>query len=192
MICSTLASLWKFQYFRRSIYNPVEHLWWSFYCKNNKPLSIFTKNLHRRCSLRFLIHLCFYLKTLQTFYFFITFYIILRLLKSVISLKYFLLLIHQIIKLFDLLNSIPLTRTKTFVNNLLMSKFFWKSSLEYYTFEIVILNTKWRDCKSSKNLCTKNFTYTTNFTYTKLPLWICQKFTSWKTQRKHVNQTTAI
>ena len=53
MTCSTLASLWKFQYFRRSIYNPVEHLWWSFYCKNNKPLSIFTKNLHRRCSLGF-------------------------------------------------------------------------------------------------------------------------------------------
>ena len=25
----------------------------SFYCKNSKPLSIFTKELHRRCSLRF-------------------------------------------------------------------------------------------------------------------------------------------
>ena len=44
MICSSLASLWKFQYFRRSIYNPVEHLWWSFYCKNSEPLSIFTKS----------------------------------------------------------------------------------------------------------------------------------------------------
>ena len=38
MICSTLASLWKFQYFRRPVYNPVEHLWWSFYCGTRKPL----------------------------------------------------------------------------------------------------------------------------------------------------------
>ena len=38
MICSTLASLWKFQYFRRPVYNPVEHLWWSFYCETRKPL----------------------------------------------------------------------------------------------------------------------------------------------------------
>ena len=53
MICSTLASLWKFQYFRRHIYNSVEHLWWSFYCENSKPLSVFTKKLHRRCSLGF-------------------------------------------------------------------------------------------------------------------------------------------
>ena len=43
MICSTLASLWKFLYFWRPIYNPVEHLLWSFYSKNSKPLSIFTK-----------------------------------------------------------------------------------------------------------------------------------------------------
>ena len=42
-ICSTLASLWKCQYFRRLIYNPVEHLWWSFYCENSKPWTIFTK-----------------------------------------------------------------------------------------------------------------------------------------------------
>ena len=33
----------KFQYFERPVYNPVEHLWRSFYCKNSKPLSIFTK-----------------------------------------------------------------------------------------------------------------------------------------------------
>ena len=26
------------------IYNPLEHIWWSFYCKNSKPLSIFTKS----------------------------------------------------------------------------------------------------------------------------------------------------
>ena len=30
-------------------------------------------------------------------------------------------------------------------------------------FEIVILNTKWEDCKSRKNLRTKNFTYTKKF-----------------------------
>ena len=33
MICSSLASLWTFQYFRRSIYNPVEQIWWSFIAK---------------------------------------------------------------------------------------------------------------------------------------------------------------
>ena len=43
MICPTLASLWKFQYFWRLIYNPVEHLRWSFYCENGKPLSIFRR-----------------------------------------------------------------------------------------------------------------------------------------------------
>ena len=32
-----LTSLWKFQYFGRPIYNPVKHLWWSFYCKNSQP-----------------------------------------------------------------------------------------------------------------------------------------------------------
>ena len=53
MICSSFASFWKFQYFRRSIYKPVEHLWWSFYCKNIEPLSIFTKKLHHRCLLGF-------------------------------------------------------------------------------------------------------------------------------------------
>ena len=37
IICSNLASFWKFQYFRRPIYNPVEYLWWSFYCKNSNP-----------------------------------------------------------------------------------------------------------------------------------------------------------
>ena len=84
MIYSTLASLWKFQYFRRPIYNQIVHLWWSFY---SKPWSIFTKKIHRRCSLGFYIRLCF-VKTVQTFYFFKVFYII-RLLKRVISLKYF-------------------------------------------------------------------------------------------------------
>ena len=51
MICSSLASLWKFQYFRGSIYDPVKYLWWSLYCKNSEPLSIFTKKLHHRCLL---------------------------------------------------------------------------------------------------------------------------------------------
>ena len=51
MIYSNLASLWTFQYFRRPVYNPVEHLWWSFYCNNSKLLSIFTKKLHHRCLL---------------------------------------------------------------------------------------------------------------------------------------------
>ena len=49
LICSNLTSFWKFQYFRRSMYNPVEHLWWDFYYKNSEPLSIFTKKLHHRC-----------------------------------------------------------------------------------------------------------------------------------------------
>ena len=33
MICSNLASYWKIQDFWRPIYNPVKHLWWSFYWK---------------------------------------------------------------------------------------------------------------------------------------------------------------
>ena len=33
------------------VYNPAEHLWWSFYCENSKPVSIFPKRHHRRCSL---------------------------------------------------------------------------------------------------------------------------------------------
>ena len=125
MICSTLASLWKFQYFRMPIYNPVEHLWWSFYYGNSKPLSTFTKTLHRSYSLVFYICLCF-LKTLQTLYFFKAFYII-RLLKSIVSLKHFISfsssnMFLNIYQTFDLLITIPLTRTKTLINNLLMSK----------------------------------------------------------------------
>ena len=44
MICSTLGSLWKSQYFQRPICNPVKDLWWSLHCENIKPLSIFTKS----------------------------------------------------------------------------------------------------------------------------------------------------
>ena len=53
MICTNLASLWKFQHFHRPLYNPVKHLRWSLYRENSKPLSIFTKKLHCRCSLGF-------------------------------------------------------------------------------------------------------------------------------------------
>ena len=65
--------LQNFQYFCRPLYNPVKHLWWSFYCKNSKPLSIFWKELHRRWLLEFWIRLCF-LETLR---------------KSFISINYF-------------------------------------------------------------------------------------------------------
>ena len=92
MICFMLALVWKFQYFRRLIYKPVEHLWWSFYCENSKPLNIFTKKLHRWCSFVFQMRLCF-LKTLWTFYFFKVFYI-LRLYKNLLQ-STLLLLIHQ-------------------------------------------------------------------------------------------------
>ena len=82
---------------------------------------------------------------------------LLRLLKSVISVKYFtsfnssnmllniyLLIKNLIIKPFVLLTNIWLTRTKTLVNNLW--KFWWNSNLEHKLriFEIVILNTKWK------------------------------------------------
>ena len=94
-----------------------------------------------------------------------------RLVKFVISLKHFLLLFikhaikHLITKAFDLINTIPLMRTKALVNILLMSKFLWKSNLEHKlrVFEIVILNAKWKDCESRKSLRTKYFTYTNKF-----------------------------
>ena len=101
-------------YFCRLVYNPVEHLWWCFYCENSKPLNIFTKKLHCIYSLGFQIHLCF-LKALQKFYFFKVFYI--RILwKSVISLEY----VTSVNSSNILLN---ITRTKALINNLLMSKF---------------------------------------------------------------------
>ena len=53
MICSNLPSIWKFQSFLRLLYNPIKHLWWSFYYKYSNPLSIFTKKLHHRCLLGF-------------------------------------------------------------------------------------------------------------------------------------------
>ena len=83
----TLASLWKFQYFWRLVYKLVQHLWWSFYCENGKPLNIFTKKLHGMC--------LWFLKTLWTFYLFKVFYIV-RLYKNLLFFKVLLLLlIHQ-------------------------------------------------------------------------------------------------
>ena len=125
MICSTLASLWKFQY------DPVAHLQWNFYCENTKPLSIFTvssmvdarlgskyvsvfwrifKRLHYKT-----LEICYFFKVLYYFWFF----------KHVIK--------HLIVKPFDLLNTITLTRTKTLVNNLLMSKG-WTTLTFFYHF----------------------------------------------------------
>ena len=72
LICSNLASFWKFQYFLRPLYNPVRHLWWSFHCKNSKPLSIFTKTS--------IIDACLGSKHASAFW---------RLFKRFISLKYF-------------------------------------------------------------------------------------------------------
>ena len=86
MICFTLLHFENFSFSgglyitQLNIYDGVSSM------ENSKPLSIFTKKLHRRYSLGFSIRLCF-LKTLQKIYFFKVFYI--RLLKSVISLRYF-------------------------------------------------------------------------------------------------------
>ena len=87
-----------------------------------------------------------------------------------------------------------MTRTKALVNNLLMNNLQWKSNLDNKsrTIEIVILKTKWKDCRPRKKLCTKNFTYTKKFYVHEIAAVNLLKFYSWKTQRKHVNQTTAI
>ena len=47
----------------------------------------------------------------------------------------------------------------------------WKGTLKHKlrTFGIVILNTKSKDCKSRKNLCTENFTYTKTFYLHEIP-----------------------
>ena len=68
MVYSTLASSWKFQYFQNPIYNPVKHLWWSFYWKSNKLLTIFTKGLIKDARLGSKYVSAF--TTLQTFFFF--------------------------------------------------------------------------------------------------------------------------
>ena len=46
-----------------------------------------------------------------------------------------------------------------------MSNLQWKSNLDnkLHTIKIVILNTKWKDCKSCQNLCMKNFMYKKKF-----------------------------
>ena len=43
----------KISVYSGAYYNLVENLWWSFSCQNSKPLSIFTKKLHCRCSFGF-------------------------------------------------------------------------------------------------------------------------------------------
>ena len=101
MTCSTLASLWKFQYFRRPVHDPVKHLWWRFSCDNSKQLSIFTKNHYHRCSLVFRILHSFTWRLFKLF-----------------LVKTFLLLIHQVF---------PWIEQKY----LLMSKFKWKNNLEH-------------------------------------------------------------
>ena len=62
-----------------------------------------------------------------------------------------------------------MTRTKTLVNNLLMSNFLWKSSLKHKSciFEIVI-----KTANPAKTCAQKILHTRTNFTYTKLPRWI--------------------
>ena len=57
MVFSTLGSLWKIQYFRRPLYNPVEHLWWSFCYENIKPLRGFIPLIFSKKS--FLAFWCF-------------------------------------------------------------------------------------------------------------------------------------
>ena len=59
-------------------------------------------------------------------------------------------------------------------------------------FEIVILNIEWKDCKPRKNLCSKKFTYTKKNYVHEIIAVNLSKFTSWKMQRIHVNQTTTI
>ena len=112
MICSTLASLWKFQHFRRPIYNSVKHLWWSFYCKNSTPVSVFTESSIADARLGSNYAYAFW--GLFEDYF-------IRLLKSGTLLLYIKHAItHLMIKSFDLLNIIPLSRIKTFVNSNLL------------------------------------------------------------------------
>ena len=74
---------------------------------------------------------------------------------------------HVIMKPFDLLNTILLTRTKTPVNNLSMNKFNERAT-KLGIFEVVVLNIKRKGCKSRKIFCTKILCTRKNFTYTKL------------------------
>ena len=61
-----------------------------------------------------------------------------------------------------------------------------------HTIEIVVLNTKWKDCQSRKNLCTKNFTYTKQFYAHEIAAANLSKIYFLKNAREHVNQTTEI
>ena len=81
---------------------------------------------------------------------------------------------HLIIKPFDLLNTIPLTRAKTIVNCLLMSKFYWKISLEHkLRISVkVILNQNGNTANPAETYVRKNLCTRKNFMYTNLPPWI--------------------
>ena len=70
---------------------------------------------------------------------------------------------------------------------MLISNFYWNTNLEHKLriFEIVILNRKWADCKPARLVNEKFYVH-------EIAAVNLRKFTSWKTQRKHANQTTAI
>ena len=80
--------------FSEAYYNPAEPLWLNFYCENSNPMSIFTKKLHRKCLLCFYIRLCFRMLLKRLISLIKVFYFI-KLLKTVIFLKYLFLSIHQ-------------------------------------------------------------------------------------------------
>ena len=73
------------------------------------------------------------------------------------------------IELLNLLNTIPLTRIKALVNNLLMSKFLKKNNLQHKLriFEMVI-KRKIKAVNPAKPCVRKILRMRKNFTYTKL------------------------
>ena len=50
-------------------------------------------------------------------------------------------------------------------------------------FELVILKTKWKDCKSRENLRTKNFTYTKKFYFQEIAAVSLSIFISWNAKK---------
>ena len=125
MICSTLASLWKFQCFWRpvsSIYDGafiVKIVSRYVYSQKSsivdarmgsKYASAFWRLFSKFLFLQIILHY----KTLKICYFFKVLYFFSFIQRAIK---------HLITTPFDLLNTIPLSRTKTLVNNLLMSKF---------------------------------------------------------------------
>ena len=115
MVRSILASSWKFQYLQKPTYNPVKHLWWSFYCKSSKPLTVFAKNLiiDSRLDSKYAsvftwrLFKLFFLQTFAAFYFF-------KFIKRAAN--------HLILNNLNLLSLfISFTKTKLLLNNLLMN-----------------------------------------------------------------------